>query len=313
MTKIKTAIALILTVATVFSFGGCLRYSSNILEVTQNSNKNNFELDYVQNDPGTTASGNSNENEQSTSAQTPVTDIQPIENTTAAQIENTTAAEEESSTAQTISPSAWTTAEILAYVTNAVTKTKAYTSAVTVDHSEAFEVNITKAPGGSMIQSIANGIIESVVKPTDEVLTFNNGTAVNSEGETVPLLLPKRGAFTLTVDGVASATAKQSGDLVVVSIKLVEEVGTLTEHPVHNAASVGYLDASDVDLGPVTLNYLDITYTGSTIDMTINSDGYVEQVIYKIPISIDCEGKALGLTAQIQCVGQQSENWKINW
>lgn len=313
MSIVKKVVASALCVATVISFSGCLRYSSNILEVNPGKNNNDFSLDGVQENVGTTANNTYIGYEQTT-VQIPTVTLpnNTVENTTAA--ENTTNAEVPvTDNAQTVSPSSWTTAEILAYVTNAVTKTKAYTSKVTVDHSESFTVDVTKAPGGSLIKNTANSIIEGVVKPTDEVLTFNNGTTVNSEGETVPLLLPKRGAFTLTADGVASASAKQNGDSVVVNIKLVQEVGTLTDHPKHHAASVGYLDASDVDLGPVALNYLDITYSGTTIDLMINSDGYVTQAVYKIPISVACEGKAFGLTAQIECVGQQSENWKINW
>ena len=174
-------------------------------------------------------------------------------------------------------------------------------------------MRVTKAPGGKLIMDAADGIIASVAKPSQETLTFTNCRTTNGEGENVPLLLPKRGAITLTADGIANAYAKKSGNDTIVHIQLVKEVGTLTDHPKHHAASLGYLDASDVDLGTITLNYLDITYTGSTMDFVIGSDGYVKSVAYKIPIHIAVEAKLFGMTAAGECEGSQSETWKLNW
>lgn len=306
MSNFKRVFSLLLTFALVLSLTACftgpLKYTSNIYEHTTVVNQGSNIPDVIPTNPQVPST---NPNIENPTQGTETTDPS-AEDTTSGEAEHTTAV-------QTSDPSSWTTVEILEFVTDAVTKTKAYTSQVTVNHKESFSANVTKAPGGALIKNTANGIIESVVKPTDEVLTFNGGTTVNSEGETVPLLLPKRGAFTLKQDGVASATAKKSGSDIVVKITLVKEVGTLTEHPKHQAASVGYLDASDVDLGPVTLNYLNITYIGSTIDITINSKGYVTNAIYKIPIHVECEGKAFGMTAQVECEGEQSETWKINW
>ncbi len=315
MTKAKKALALILVCVTVFSFSGCLKYTSNILEVTTRPNQGNVgqveqtTTIYITNTPPVVETTRAPE-EQTTLPQ--LTEI-----TTAPQTETTTAApviQPEVTTQPAVKdPASWSTAEILKFTTDAVTKTKAYTNNVTVDHEEAFDVRVTKAPGGKLIMDAADGIIASVAKPSKETLTFTGGRTTNAEGENVPLLLPKRGAFTLTEDGIATAYAKKSGNDTIVHIQLIKEVGTLTDHPKHHAASVGYLDASDVDLGTITLNYLDITYTGSTMDFVINSDGYVASVKYKIPIHIAVEAKLFGMTAGGECEGSQSENWKINW
>lgn len=312
MKKIKVALSLVLAVLSVLSFSGCLRYTSNILEITTRPNQGNNAVE------NTTTIYITDPNAQvQTTVPVQTTEPQvtlPQEITTQAP-ENTTAPvqQPETTTQPAVKdPSSWTTAEILKFTTDAVTKTKAYTSKLTVDHEEAFDVKITKAPGGSFVKNIADGVIASVAKPSQEVLTFTNGRTTNAEGENVPLLLPKRGAFTLTADGIAKATAQKSGNDTVIHIQLVKEVGTLTNHPKHHAASVGYLDASDVDLGSIKLNYLDITYTGTTIDMVINSDGYVSSVKYKIPIHIAVEAN-IGFTVAGECEGSQSENWKLNW
>jgi len=316
MTHLKKALAVILCLAAILSFSGCLRYTSNILEITtrpgQGGNEERTTIIYITENPG---------NVVTTQPVEVLTTLPPLTEITTAPVqipELTTSApvqQPEATTQPAVKdPSDWTTAEILKFTTDAVTKTKAYTDTVTVDHEEAFDVRVTKAPGGQLVMSTADSIIASVAKPSQEVLTFTNGRTTNGEGENVPLLLPKRGAFTLTEAGIATAYAKKSGNDTIVHIQLVKEVGTLTDHPKHHAASLGYLDASDVDLGStVVLNYLDITYSGSTMDFVINSDGYVSSVAYKIPIHIAVEAKIIGIPAAGECEGSQSETWKINW
>ncbi len=308
MKSVKKALAVIIALAAVLSFSGCLRYTSNILEVTTRPNMGGNEVNttiiYI--DPSQTPEV------QTTSPLIPELTTVPVQQIP--EVTTQPVQQPEVTTQPAVKdPSSWTTAEILKFTTDAVTKTKAYTNKLTVDHEEAFDVRVTKAPGGKLIMDAADGIIASVAKPSQEVLTFTNGRTTNAEGENVPLLLPKRGAFTLTADGIATAYAKKSGNDTIVHIQLVKEVGTLTDHPKHNAASVGFLDASDVDLGTITLNYLDITYSGSTMDFVINSDGYVKSVAYKIPIHIAVEAKLFGMTAAGECEGSQSETWKLNW
>ncbi len=332
MNSVKKALAVVLSLAAILSFSGCLRYTSNILEITtrpgQSSAEDRTTIIYVENpnfvvttQPApvqTTAAPVPNiptlpaqpEVTTGTPVQPEISTVAPIqpEFTTGAPVQPEISTQPAQS-----DPATWTTAEILKFTTDAVTKTKAFSDTITVDHEEAFDVRVTKAPGGKLIMDAADGIIASVAKPSQETLTFIGGRTTNAEGENVPLLLPKRGAFTLTEDGIAAASASKSGNDTIVHIQLVKEVGTLTDHPKHHAASVGYLDASDVDLGTISLNYLDITYSGTTMDCVINSDGYVTSVDYKIPIHIAVEAKIFGITAAGECEGSQSETWKINW
>lgn len=309
MNSVKKALAVILALAAVLSFSGCLKYTSNILEVTTRpnmggNNEENTTIIYVNPTP---------EVQTTLPVIIPEITTQPVQQIPEVTTQPVQQIPEATTQPAVKDPSTWTTAEILKFTTDAVTKTKAYTNQVTVDHEEAFDIKITKAPGGKLVMDTADSIIASVAKPSKETLTFTNGRTTNGEGENVPLLLPKRGAFTLTADGIATAYAKKSGNDTIVHIQLVKEVGTLTDHPKHHAASLGYLDASDVDLGSIQLNYLDITYSGSTMDFVIGSDGYVKSVDYKIPIHIAVEAKIFGITAGGECQGSQSEFWTINW
>ena len=206
-----------------------------------------------------------------------------------------------------------TTGEILAVLSNAVNQTKAYTGAVSAHHTEGFTANIQSITGGDLVARVANSLIGSVVEPVDETLNFSGGTAVNSEGETVPLLLPKRGAFTLSESGVASASISQSGQNTVVDITLVPESVGMNEIPTANAAAIGYLDVGSIDISILTVQSANITYSGSSIHAVINPNGYIESATYTIPLYVEGSASAIGITGSAVFTGEETESWTINW
>lgn len=317
--------AAVLSAAAVISCSGCLKYTSNILEVTTpgaeipSETTSQYMPDFTtapqQQEyttiPMTTLPEPSSEDAQTTAAPAEVITTAPAASEPASQ--ETTAAAEPTAPQPSNDPSTWSKEQILSFAKESVNKTKAFTGNVSAKHTENTTVNVTKAPGGSMVSGIVNKIIGGVIEPTDETLNFAGGKATNTEGETVQLLLPKAGPFSLDISGVASASASMNGANTVVTITLPSEVGTLTTPPVHNAASIGYLDASTLDLSAVTVNYLDITYKGSKMVLTVNPDGYVVSAEYSVPLGISAEGKALGMTAQIEAEGQDVEKWSFTW
>lgn len=319
MKALKVSLSLTLIFVLLFSLNGCLKYTSNILEVSnpnvQQTIPNTVETTFPQ--------------IMETLPQAEATTIPPVVETTLPQvvetlpqvesttqppvIETTTLAQPEPTTQAQVDPSAWTKAQIVAAYKDAVTKTKAYTNNISVRHVEGLTAEITKITGGSMIAGLANNIVSGFVKPVDETLNFTNGTAVNSEGETTQILLPNDKPCTLTEAGVASATATKSGDNIVIKITLVPETVGLSDVPVHNASAVGYLNIGDVDLGVVSIAGGSIAYKGSTIEATINADGYVTQCKYAVPLTLEGTGKAMGINAELALDGVQTEDWIINW
>ncbi len=203
-------------------------------------------------------------------------------------------------------------AEILAMLGDAVNKTKAYTSTLSVKHVETFDANVTECTGGSTVASIANSVVSSIAAPTDEVLTFNGGTATDSEGETVTILLPQKGNFRLTMDGIKTITATKNGDEIVVKVTLVEETVDHTVFPTFNAAGVGYLDLSTLDLGVLSIDTANMIYPGSTIEAHIRPDGYVGYAAYTIPMDVSVSTKGL-IKANLAFEGMQTETWQFNW
>ncbi len=210
-------------------------------------------------------------------------------------------------------PSGWNRAEILAKAKSAVNKTKTYTGNLTVNHTEGFTADVKECTGGDLVKGIANLMIGWVVKPVEETLSYQNGKAVNSEGETVPIILPKRGNFTLTEDGISTASVQRSGSEYVIKIKLIEESVGMYEVPKHNAASVGYLDVANFDISFMEVDSADIVYQGSSIEFRINADGYVTKAKYTIPLHIDGSAHRGSISGSATFEGVQTEEWQLNW
>ena len=305
MKKPISAAALVLTASILLSFTGCLKYTGNILEVTQPgaeipafvteaSPAGETTVPYI--DPAaTTLPGGATD---------------PAAVTTPAQPDSVTTPEQP---VRTDDPSSWNVQQIVDYVNQCVTKTRSYTGNLNAGHKETITATLTKAPGGALLQSIANPIIEGAIKPTDETLSFSGGQAVDSENETVPIILPKKATFQLNANGVATATARADGADTVIDITLIKEVGTLDTPPQYNASAIGYLNAGMVDLSAVTVTSCDITYPGSTIKFRMNSSGYVVTADYHVPFVVEAAGKAMFISAEVTCEGSDSESWVLNW
>ncbi len=210
-------------------------------------------------------------------------------------------------------PSGWSTAQIIATAKSAVDKTKGYSGALTVNHSEGFAANVTECSGGGIIRTIVDLMIGWVVKPVDETLVFQNGKAVNTEGETVPILLPKRGAFSLSESGVESATVQRVGNEYVIKINLIEEDCGMYDIPKHNASAIGYLDVASFDISFMEIDSANIVYKGSSIELKINEDGYVTYASYKIPLHIDGSAHKGSISGSASFEGEQTESWSFNY
>ncbi len=210
-------------------------------------------------------------------------------------------------------PTGWSRAQILSKAADAVNKTKACKSNLTVHHKESFDAKVTEASGGAIVQSVANVMVGWVVQPVDETLNYQNGTAVNSEGETVPIILPKKNNFYLSESGVTSASAKVVNNEYVINISLVEENVGMHEVPQHNASAIGYLDVANFDLSFLTVDSANITYKGSSLELHINPQGYVTYAEYHIPLNIVGSGHSGSISGSVTFDGEQTEIWTLNY
>ncbi len=244
----------------------------------------------------------------------PVLTARPVDENTTAEIpqeENTTAEENTSDTNEDYS--AYSVEEIIALYSDALNRTRDYKGTLNVSHSESFTAEVVRAePDNALVKRLANYVVNLVGSEGSQELVFNNGSAVNSDGETIPVLLPQRTGFNLSADGVAFASAEKVNDAVRVKLRLVPETVSMGQVPTHNASAIGYLDTSDISVPVVTMHQVDITYPGSEIDAYITSDGYIKSVTYTINMSTYAVLSGMGMSGSGVLEGAQTEKWVIN-
>ncbi len=286
----------------------------------KNKSNNDVEIFYVPGTTGSVVNTTVNSIIEPTAAQTNATvqnneqnNIPQVPQTNSASAVQTTAQQVTTTTPAYINVSSMSSSEILAMLTTAVNKTKAYDGTVSVRHTESFNADVTECTGGSIAASVANTVIGTVVKPTDEVLSFSGRSAVNSEGESVSILLPQKGNFSLGMNGISSVSASETYNGIEVYIKLVPEKVGLYDIPQANASSIGYLDIASFDLSILEVTSADINYTGSTIKAIINSDGYIDYAEYTIPMHVEASAKSGIISGSAVFDGMQTEIWVFNW
>ena len=222
--------------------------------------------------------------------------------------------QEEATTAPVQADKNYTKSELMDIYAEALNKTRSYTGALTVNHSESFTADIKEAyPGGALTELLASNIVKLVGSEGQQTLSYNGGYAVNKDGETVPVLLPQRSAYNLPEAGVASAEISAEGDKTRVRLVLVPETVSMGQVPTYNAGAIGYLDTSGMDFKIITISRVDITYPGSVIDAVIRSDGYLESVTYTINMSTYAELSGMGITGYGTLEGAQTEKWQLVW
>lgn len=232
----------------------------------------------------------------------------------------TTAAPTTEAPADTTAPAQDNSKEaILGMLSDAVNKTKAYTSSITVDHVEAFNIEepVVKLDSAEMLGTLAtravNFVKDLVLKPSSEVYKFSGGKATTSEGEQTQLLLPKDRAFSLPPEAVANAEMTDENGMKHIKITLVpEETHSLSEVPTNHANSIGYLDLAG-SFKIIQIDQIDITYPGSVIEAYIREDGYVSSVTYTINLAASSKAHGMGVSGSATFSGSQTESWKINW
>ncbi len=221
---------------------------------------------------------------------------------------------QEEVTTAPVQTQSYTKKEIIDLYSEALNKTRSYTGALTVNHSESFTADIKDAhPGGALTELLASNIVKLVGSEGQQTLSYNGGSAVNKDGETVPILLPQRTSFSLPESGVADAQLTKTGDKTRIRLVLVPETVTMGQVPAYNAGAIGYLDTSDMDFKIITISRVDITYPGSVIDAVIRADGYIESVTYTINMSTYAELSGMGITGYGTLEGAQTEKWQLMW
>lgn len=261
---------------------------------------------------------------QITAAQTTV---QPVE-TTAAQQSATTAGSQEQTTKKAADnakdPSSLSKAEILAAAKKAIDGVRAEQN-MTANQTENTQITVTDCSLSSAVDFI-NKIIQRYAGEKSATYQFVNGqatgvrpdgSAVEDEGVVAPsqVIPPKGKNFDLAESGLAEATAAKDGENTVYTLKLVSESTTLESPvPANNAAAIGYLDLSKIDVNGATITKADMNYPGSTIVATVNPAGKLVKLDLTLPMSGYGEAKLLRvMSGNASFEGSQHEVWTFTY
>lgn len=219
-------------------------------------------------------------------------------------------------------PSAMSKEEILAKVSEAVNKIKNEQN-MTAHKTENVTVNLT-ALSVESLRSLVNGIISNLVgEPVDETITVAGGIATYPNGSTKPVkeAIPPSNEvtkdFTLTADGVASATATKQGENMVYSVVLVAETTTgANPIPTHNAKAIGFLNImsfnDDLPSGAQIID-ANMSYPGSTVEVTVNPAGQVIKFMNKMPMKGDGTAKIAFGEGKAEFEGELNEVWEFTY
>lgn len=221
-------------------------------------------------------------------------------------------------------PSSLSKAEVLAAAKKAIDGVKAEQN-MTAVQTENTTINVTDCSVQRAV-SIINSVIQKYAGEKSATYQFVNGqatgvrpdgSAVEDEGVVAPtqVIPPKSKNFELTEAGLAEATAAKEGENTVYTLKLVAEETTFeAPTPAHNAAAIGYLDLTKLDVSGATITKADMKYPGSTVVATVNPDGKLVKLDLTLPMSGYGEAKLLGVVSGNAAFdGSQHEVWTFSY
>lgn len=244
----------------------------------------------------------------------------PDEELTAASDKGTTAA---STTAAEPDVSSLSKRQILQRATEAVNTLKK-TQNMTARNQETIFIQIVDCSAKSAI-SILNSVISKKIGDKTVTYVFTNGKAIGhdaegkeikDEGEVTPnqVIPPTDAAFTLPEAGVASASAKQDGAFTTYTLKLKEESSSIDNPvPTYNSQAIGYLKMTDMEVPGATITGADMHYPGSTVTVTVDSQGRVRQLQLHLPMDGSGSAKMGFLSGTASFEGYSTQNWTFTY
>lgn len=235
----------------------------------------------------------------------------------------TTAATETKAPDTTQAASSLSKKQILRRVTEAVNNLK-NTKDMTARNQETISIRIVDCSAKSAV-NLLNSIISKKVGSKNVTYVFTNGKAVGhddsgkaikDEGEVSPtqVIPPTDASFTLPEAGIAAASAAQNGAFVSYTLKLKEESSSLERPvPTYNSQAIGYLKMTDMQVPGATITGADMHYPGSTVTVTVDTQGRVRQLQLYLPMDGKGSAKMGLLSGSASFEGYSTQNWTFTY
>lgn len=172
-------------------------------------------------------------------------------------------------------------AEIAKAYVEAINKLK-NTKKFSLYKDDKLDMSVDRITGGSLVQAFADSLISSNQKSP---VTYNFTEGVDSATSLTPneVIAPLDKAAQVETDAIASATAKKSSDGgYTLSIELVPETQTYTAAAKNHATMVEVVDITPLVPAGATVNSLEMSYVGTTIDATIDKEGRISSMRHRL-------------------------------
>lgn len=213
--------------------------------------------------------------------------------------------------------------QILQRATEAINTLKK-TPNMTARNQETISIQIVDCSAKSAI-SILNSIISKKIGDKTVTYVFKDGKAIGhddegkeikDEGEVTPnqVIPPTDASFTLPEAGVASAAAKQDGSFTTYTLKLKEESSSIAKPvPTYNSQAIGYLKMTDMEVPGATITDANMHYPGSSVTVTVDSQGRVRQLQLHLPMDGNGSAKMGFLSGTASFEGYSTQNWTFTY
>lgn len=207
--------------------------------------------------------------------------------------------------------------EILDVVTSSVNALKASDASFKGHKEQVLDMQLTDCSVPNLV-GIVNKIIQMFISSESNDYDFTNGKGIDPEsGEeitTADTFPPGGKAFSLAIEGVASATKEQQGENTVYTVKLVPEQSTKDDPTTtYHATACDTLDLSSFDLPMGEITKADLSYSGAEISVTLDKNGKVVGYREHLEMSGTGEAAAIGMTGGGTVEGYIDEQWTIEW
>ncbi len=184
----------------------------------------------------------------------------------------------------------------------------------TLGKNDTLEITIDDITGGALLKSAANTLISSN-EPVPETYSFSGGIDSATQMTPTQVIAPLNINAAVNPEAVSSATVKENTDGgYTVKIALIDELQTLESPAPNHYTMVEVVDESLLASGGMTINKLDITYSGAYVEATFNSDHKIVSMYHYLPVS-KCvgQGKLIGIDGDVLIHGLYTSTYNVSY
>ncbi len=205
--------------------------------------------------------------------------------------------------------------EIIDAYNKAISKTKAIG---TVNVTKASKINISVTDCSIAIaKPLLNPIVQKFLNDSTTDFSFVDGKDTNSDKTLNDLVPPSNREPSLKDEYTANASATPAGDGYTITINLVSETstfdGTNTVKPAANESIIDPLNLATLDISPAKIASANMSYSGSTVEATVNGNGTLDKLVVKIPMEGNGSGQISRFTVDVGLAGDLEDTYTFTY